>query len=214
MLREAEDFLHKAGKVTLVLVSINVLVFIIFTLIGDTESGRFMLYHGAAYTPLVLEGQYYRLFTSMFLHFGLTHLVYNMICLLSLGNMLEKEIGSPLFLIIYLLGGVAGNLLSMFWEMRIGQYSISAGASGAIFAVIGAMLSIVIRRKGTGNRSMAQRLILMTVLMIGQGFIEAGTDNAAHIGGFLTGLLLGFLLCRNREGDRGEENLDERMWKS
>ena len=198
MLREAEDFLRRAEKANLLMVAVNIIVFIAFSMIGDTESSGFMLSHGACYVPLVREGEYYRLFTAMFLHFGLMHLVYNMICLLSMGDMLEKEIKALRYLIIYLAGGVMGNVVSFFWETYLHDYAVSAGASGAVFAVIGAVLSIVLRRKGTRNEAMAKRMILMAVLMIAQGFLEAGTNNAAHIGGFATGFLLGLLLCPQR----------------
>ena len=194
--RELMDFLKRAKKVNLTIVAVNLVVFLFLSLQGDTTDGRFMLEHGAAYAPYIMRGEYYRLFTSMFLHFGLTHLLYNMVCLLSLGDLLEKIVGPVRYLAIYLLGGMAGSLLSLLRGLHSVFIPVCAGASGAIFAVIGALLSIVLRLRNEQSRAMSKRLALMAVLMIAQGFMENGTDNAAHIGGFIGGLVLGFILWR------------------
>ncbi|MCR5161167.1 MAG: rhomboid family intramembrane serine protease [Lachnospiraceae bacterium] len=194
--RELIDFLKRAKKVNLTLAAANIAVFLILSLGGDTMDARFMLSHGAAYAPLIMRGEYYRLFTSMFLHFGLTHLLYNMVCLLSLGDLLETIVGPVRYFVIYLLGGTAGSLLSLLRGIYADNPAVSAGASGAIFAVIGALLSIVLRLRNEQSRSMSKRLALMAGLMILQGFMERGTDNAAHIGGFAAGVILGFVLWK------------------
>lgn len=196
MLEEMTDFLRTRGKAVLGLAAANILVFIWLSLKGSTLNTSFMLEHGACYTPLILEGEYYRLFTGMFLHFGLIHLLYNMVCLVALGDLLEKEAGTLRFLAIYLLGGVAGNVLSLALDLQgfRGGYAVSAGASGAVFAVIGGVLWIVIRRKGQFGRISLQRMMLTVVLMVLQGFTESGTDNAAHVGGLVAGLVLAALL--------------------
>ena len=199
--RELVDFLRRAKKVNLTLVAANAVVFLILSLDGDTMDARFMLAHGAAYAPYIMRGEYYRIFTSMFLHFGLTHLLYNMVCLLSLGDLLETIVGPVRYLVIYLLGGTAGSLLSLLRGLYAESPAVSAGASGAIFAVIGALLSIVLRLRNEQSRFMSKRLALMAGLMILQGFIERGTDNAAHIGGFAAGLVLGLILWRRPRQD-------------
>ncbi len=193
MAAEAVDFFKHRQKVTLLLSVINVLVFIVLSVLGDTEDGAFMLRYGAAYTPLILEGEYWRLLTSMFLHFGLEHLLYNMLALLLLGDMLEKAIGSLRYGVIYMAGGLAGNLLSLAVDMHTGSYAISAGASGGIFAIIGACCYLALRRKMRGISG--RRLGIITLLMLAQGFTEAGTDNWAHVGGAAAGFVLAFLLC-------------------
>lgn len=115
-----------------------------------------------AYTPYIVEkGEVYRLFTSMFLHFGIEHLVNNMLVLFVLGSRLEQVIGKIRFVLIYLLGGIAGNILSLVLELRSQEFSVSAGASGAVFAVMGAMIYVVIRNKGwLGDLSMRQVLVM------------------------------------------------------
>lgn len=185
-------FLRSRRKANLLMVTVNILVFLVLSILGDTESGTFLLEHGAMYVPLIhAEGESWRLLTSMFLHFGLQHLVYNMLLLLFMGDVLERHIGSLCYLIIYLGGGLAGNLLSMAVELRTGSFAVSAGASGAVFAVIGALVFLVIRGKGRLAGISGRRLILMAVLSIAEGFTVSGVDNMAHIGGFLGG----FLLC-------------------
>ena len=84
---------------TITLIGINILVFIVLTMIGRTEDGYFMLQHGAMYEPYIIENQeYYRLFTSLFLHFGISHLLNNMVLLWALGSIFEKEAGKIRFL--------------------------------------------------------------------------------------------------------------------
>ena len=195
---EIRDFLASRKKVTLGLTAANILIFAVFTFIGNTEDVYFMLEHGACYTPAILHGEYYRLLTGMFLHFGLPHLIYNMVCLIFLGDLLETVIGSVKYLLIYLAGGLAGNLLSVWMDLRTGEYAVSAGASGAIFAVIGALLFIIIRHKGRLGTITFLRMAMMAALSILQGFTETGTDNAAHVGGFAAGFLLAVLLCRKK----------------
>ena len=196
MLEEMIEFLRSRGKATLALLAANMIVFLVLSVMGSTQSTSFMLQHGACYTPLILEGEYYRLFTGMFLHFGLIHLVYNMICLVALGDLLEKEAGSWRYLAVYLLGGLAGNLVSLALDLYgvRGAYGVSAGVSGAVFAVIGGVLWIVIRRKGQFGRISLQRMMLTVVLMVLQGFTQGGTDNAAHVGGLAAGFVLAALL--------------------
>ena len=89
--------------VNIALIAVNVLIFLYFELIGDTEDTMFMIMHGAVYEPLVvLRGEYYRLFTSMFLHFGASHLVNNMLVLFVLGERMEQVLGHVKYLIFYI----------------------------------------------------------------------------------------------------------------
>ena len=198
MLDEMLEFLRTRRKMNLLMVLINVVVYIALEIIGNTESAVFMLSHGAAYVPLIRNGEYYRLFTAMFLHFGLIHLIYNMIALVAMGDELEAKTGAVRYLIIYIIGGLAGNLASMFWDMRTGEYGVSAGASGAVFAVLGAVFCIVIRERGLES-AMAKRMAFVTVLMIAQGVIDGNVDNAAHVGGVVAGFLLCLLLYRPKK---------------
>ena len=192
---EIRSFLKSRQPVTLLIVGINIAVFIVLSILGNTEDALFMLNHGAVFVPLVVDGgEYYRIFTSMFLHFGLQHLFYNMLVLIFLGDYLEAAVGKIRFLIIYLAGGFAGNLLSIAYELYTQEFAVSAGASGAIFSVTGALIYLVLRKKDRVPGLSGQRLILMAVLTILQGMTAIGIDNEAHIGGLAAGFLLGWLL--------------------
>lgn len=195
-LQEIQDFLKSREKCNLLMVVINIVVFVVFEIMGSTTDTMFMVHHGAMYGPLVLEyGEYYRLFTCMFLHFGVQHLLYNMLLLIFVGDMLEKIVGKVRYLVIYLAGGLAGNLLSMAVAMRTGDYAVSAGASGAIFAVLGALFCLVVRNRDRINPELGKRLVLLALMSLVQGFTQAGTDNMAHLGGFLGGIVLCMIFC-------------------
>ena len=100
---------------TAAMIVINIAVFLILSIFGNTEDGVFMLRHGAMYEPAVAQGhEFYRIFTSMFLHFGISHLLNNMVLLGALGWNLELEVGKVRFVVIYLISGIGGNLLSLY----------------------------------------------------------------------------------------------------
>ena len=193
-MKEFTEFLKARHKVTLVLVLINIIVFAVLEILGDTTNSMFMVDHGAVYTPMVMEGQYWRLFSSMFLHFGFEHLAYNMFSLFFLGDILESIVGPVRYLIIYLLGGLGGNLISLYMSVQSGAYKVSAGASGAIFAIAGAFLYVALRNRKNLGRDGMSRIGLMVVLMIMQGVVDQGVDQSAHLGGMASGYLLGILL--------------------
>lgn len=201
---ELACFFRTRKKANLTLVIINIAVYIVLSFMGDTEDTLFMYHHGACYLPAVMDGEYYRIFTSMFLHFGFYHIAYNMLSLIFLGDILERETGPVRYLIIYLLGGAAGNLLSLFVSMRSEDYAVSAGASGAIFAVIGALLYIALRNRRTFGQQNMKRLLLMVLLMIMQGAIDKGVDGSAHLGGLIGGFLLAAALYHKKRSDHYE----------
>ena len=192
----------KKAPCTILIAAINVIVFFVLSFQGMTEDGAFMLKHGAMYVPLMIaQGEYYRLFTSMFLHFGFDHLLNNMVMLVLIGWNLEIEIGKIKFLLIYILSGLGGNILSAWWDIQTGEYAVSAGASGAIFGLIGALLYVAIRNRGRIGDISGKGIIFMIILSLYYGFTSTGVDNMAHIGGVLSGFLLSILLYwkRNRK---------------
>ena len=161
--------------VTAGLILLNILVFLIVEFTGSSQNTMHMLDCGAAFTPMIIQGgEYYRLFTCMFLHFGIEHLLNNMLVLFVLGSRLEQAIGKIKFLLIYLIGGVLGNVISLLIELRTQDFAVSAGASGAVFAVMGAMIYIVIRNKGwLGDLSMRQ-ILVMAAFSLYFGFASEG----------------------------------------
>lgn len=197
--QEALDFLRSREKCNLLMVAVNIVVFVVLEMMGSTTDTLFMVHHGAMYEPLVMEyGEYYRLFTCMFLHFGVQHLFYNMLLLIFVGDMLEKAVGKVRYLLIYLGGGLLGNLLSMVVSMQTGKFAVSAGASGAIFAVVGALACLVVRNRDRIPMEIQRRMIIMALLSLVQGFTQTGTDNMAHLGGFLGGILICLLVCQRK----------------
>lgn len=184
---------------TIFLIILNVLVFLVSESAGSSQDVMHMLDLGAAYTPLITEnGEVYRLFTSMFLHFGISHLMNNMLVLFVLGSRLERAVGKLRFLAVYLFGGTAANIISMFLELKTGEYSVSAGASGAVFAVMGAMIYIVLRNRGRLEDLTVRQILIMAAFSLYFGFTSTGVDNAAHVGGLLAGLVLAALLYHPR----------------
>ncbi len=199
----------RKNLITIILVTINCAVFFWMDITGHPDNAVYMLDHGAAYVPLILEGEIYRLFTSMFLHFSFRHLVNNMLILAVIGNMLEQIIGKWKFLTVYLLSGIAGNLLSMGLTVYFGKSpAVSAGASGAVFGIEGAILYVMIRsRNRMRSSSYLYRFGIMLALSLYIGFTEGGVDNAAHVGGLIAGFLLALLLYhpgRRRYSERLE----------
>ncbi len=196
-MREAVNFIRSRQPVNLLIVLINSIVLILFSVLGSTRDVYFMAAHGAAYTPLILGAhEYYRLVTSMFLHFGPEHLVYNMILLIFMGDVLEKTVGKFRYLLIYFGGGILGNLATVWVDTITKDYAVSAGASGAIFAVIGALIWIMLRNGGKLEGYSRQRLLLMAALSVAEGFTTTGVANSAHVGGLAAGFLLAVLCCR------------------
>lgn len=184
---------------TVALIVINVAVFFIMSLFGNTEDVMFMLEHGAMFEPLITEEhEYYRIITSMFLHFGIEHLLNNMVILGALGWNLELETGKIRYLIIYLVSGIGGNLLSLYLGVSSAEYAVSAGASGAIFGLMGALLYVAARNRGRMGRISGKGVLFMIALSLYFGITSSGVDNAAHIGGLLCGFILAVILYRKK----------------
>ena len=182
---------------TAAMIIINIAVFLILSVFGNTEDAVFMLRHGAMYEPMVMQDhEVYRIFTSMFMHFGISHLLNNMVLLGALGWNLELEVGKVRFVIIYLISGIGGNVLSLYHGLSTETYAVSAGASGAIFGLMGALLYVVIANRGRLGRLSGNGLLFMVALSLYFGLTSSGVDNWAHIGGLISGFILAVILYR------------------
>ena len=192
---------------TIILIAVNVAVFFILSLFGDTEDAVFMMQHGAMYSNFVIQDrEYYRLFTCLFLHFGIEHLLNNMVILGALGWNLELQTGKIRFLLIYFGSGLFGNVVSLIFHGAAQEYTVSAGASGAIFGLMGALLWVVIANHGRLGRLSGRGMLVMVALSLYFGLSSSGVDNYAHIGGLVCGFLLALILYRKRSGRDGFKN--------
>ncbi len=191
--------LWQMSPVNTIIIVINVVVFAVLTFLGDTTDVQFMHHHGANFWPSVIEEhEYYRLLTCTFIHFGISHLFNNMLVLAYIGDNLERALGKVKYLVLYLAAGVGSSAVSAVWSMFKDEYSVSGGASGAIFGVVGALLVIVIKNRGQLEDLSSRQLMFFAGFSIYHGVTSAGIDNMAHISGFLIGALLGGLLYRRK----------------
>lgn len=168
--------------VNVVLVAVNVIIFLICTFTGD------LLYNKGAFQMRALwQGEWYRLFTSMFLHWNVEHLFSNMIILYYVGAIVERRLGPVSYTALYVLSGLAGNIFSMGYEFFTNAYGSSAGASGAVFGVEGALLFLVMVHRGKLEYMTAGRVAFAIAFSLYCGFTSPGVNNAAHVGGVLMG---------------------------
>lgn len=194
---EYERYSRQRAWVTEGLIVLNILYFLYLELAGSSEDVIFMLEHGAMFAPLVLENhEYYRLLTAVFMHFGIHHLVNNMLVLFVLGDNLERALGSVKYLICYLLCGVGANVVSMLFNMQEASYAVGAGASGAVFGVIGGLFYAVLINKGRLEDLSSRQLIVTIIFSLYFGFTSTGVDNVAHVSGMILGVILAMILYR------------------
>lgn len=195
-----KESIRNLSAVNTVIVLLNVIVFLVTEIRGDTLDAYYMYECGAMFGPAIKdEHEFYRLFTSMFLHFGLSHLSGNMIVLLLLGDNLERALGKIRYVLIYILSGLCAGGCSYIYNIAKGSNAVCAGASGAIFGVIGALLYIVLANKGKLEDLTGTRLLILVGYTLYTGFTSSGIDNAAHIGGLLAGFLMGVVLYRKKK---------------
>ncbi len=185
--------------VTVALILANVIYFIVLASLGDTSDAQYMWSMGANYGYSVFKDfQFYRLVTSMFMHFGLVHLGGNMIYLAFAGTQAERGVGHLRFFLIYMLSGIAASLFSCAYYMLSDINTVSAGASGAIYGVIGIILYLTAKNRGNiGSKRMMTRIAIVVVFLLYSNIMYSGTqvDAAAHIAGLIFGILLSFAFC-------------------
>jgi len=190
--QDFEKGMRLAPPVTLLLITANVVIFLVLVMKGALESREAIVLAGALSRERVLEGEVWRLVSAMFLHGGFDHLIGNCIALYVLGVACEHAFGTAKVGVLYLLAGLGGSLLSILWSM-----GPSVGASGAIFGLMGAG-SVFFRKHGRKfvlrDNRVGVVLIVWALYSIVTGLTEPLIDNGAHIGGLLTGsaVALGF----------------------
>ena len=187
------------APVTPTLIGLNVAVFIAMLFAGaglTVPDPSVHIHFGSNYGPLTWSGEYWRLLASAFIHFGILHIALNMYALYQAGGLVERLYGSARFALIYLLAALAGSVASGWW----GPYRNSAGASGAIFGVYGALLAFMLIRRSDLPPSMLKSIGtsagLFCIYSLAIGAAHPVIDNACHVGGLSGGFVAGCLLAR------------------
>ena len=185
---------------TIVLVAANVLVYIYTSLVGGSfiETGYDVLLQFGQSNIDVFAGQYWQLITSMFVHVDIVHLSLNMLFLVIFGLRAEELFTTEEYFAVYMLSGLAGNLLTLF---LMSPYTLSAGASGAIFGMYGA--GIIYMRKTFGQSIAGALLYAFLLLILSTG---VGVNVIAHFGGLAAGLIMGYALAKSRKDTFWIEN--------
>ena len=190
---------NERTPVTYALIAINVAVFVAMAFQGAgvfESDGTVHAAWGSNLVPVTVGGEWWRLGTSMFLHFGVIHLLVNMWVLHSNGRLAERMYGSFRFAVLYLLAGLCGSMASAWWHPAVN----SAGASGAVFGMLGGLLAYMLVKRYripapviNAHRASLTAFVVYNVMY---GLTHPGIDNAAHLGGFVAGLLIGLVLAR------------------
>ena len=180
-------------KPTYILVALSIAVYAYTSVVGGdflNTSNDMLLQYGQV-NVYVFQGDYWRLFTSMFVHADIAHIVGNMLFLLIFGLRGEEMFSLPEYLSIYVLGGLTGNLISL---LLLPSDTISVGASGAIFAMFGA--SVIYARRSFRQSIIGALIYAFFLLFLSSG---VGVNNFAHIGGLVAGLVIGYVVATRRK---------------
>lgn len=184
-------FSYKMPSITYIIIGICVFLFIMMYIFGNgSESTSTLIKFGANYDLLTKSGEYYRLFTCMFLHIGIWHLLCNMYSLYIIGKEIENLYGKSKYLVIYVLSGLCGSILSIAFSHN----TISAGASGAIFGLLGALLYFGYYYRTYLGATIRSSIIPVIILNLIIGLLTPGISNSAHIGGLVGGILVSMMV--------------------
>lgn len=196
--------IKKASLINSLIIAANVIVFLVVEFVGSSLNTELMLYFGASYWPLIrYEHQYYRLFTSAFLHFGVEHLFSNMLVLAFIGDNLERALGKIKYLIFYVLCAIGSGGVSYLVSMLLQTNSVSAGASGAIFGVAGGILYVLIVNHGRLEDLTSFQIFMFIIFTLYRGMRSSNVDNVAHLSGVIIGFVLAMVLYHpNRKNQR------------
>lgn len=199
--------INRIPDATLVLVILNIIIQCIVAIgASGGRDSKLMDWMVLQIGTFIQKPEWWRLVTSVFLHFGWEHLFNNMIVLLYLGSLAERCLGKKRFLIVYLISGIGANIVSVWWYVHQGELLVStAGASGAIFGIAGLLLCIVLLSKGRFENITLRQLVLMMFFTLYHGFAESGVNNCAHIAGGVIGFACGILIFMQMRRRRAAE---------
>lgn len=195
---------NKKPIITIIILLLNIIVFALMYILGKgSEDTRTLINFGANYVSLTKSGDYYRLITSAFLHIGVLHLLLNMYSLYIIGTQIEYFYGKIKYIIIYLFSAIMGSLFTVALSS---SNVVSAGASGAIFGLLGALLYFGYNYRGYIGNSILGQVIPVVILNLFIGFTTPGIGNAAHIGGLVGGYLISMALGFDKENKSSKIN--------
>ena len=183
-------FSYKQPIVTYIIIAICIILFILMELSGGSTNSQVLLKYGANLDVLVKNGEYYRLFTCIFLHIGIMHLLCNLYSLYVIGREVENLFGKVKYIIIFILSGIFGSIMSLAFTHN----TISAGASGAIFGLLGALLYFGMHYRTYLGEAIKRSIIPIIVVNLIIGFFAEGIDLAAYIGGLVGGVLVAMMV--------------------
>lgn len=175
------------------LLAIMILYYIFLTLKGGSTDTLTLLTYGAFYPPIILEyNEYYRFITSIFMHIGITHIFFNAYALYNIGPSIERLMGTKKYIAFFLLTGVFGNLATFFFSFD----SLSAGASGSIFGLLGAFLYLTRKYKENLPANVKHDILSTVVINLLITILVPNISITAHLGGVISGFLLSFLFLK------------------
>ena len=173
------------------IILVNAAVFLFMDFFLPITSLQVLIdFGGLSWYAVIREGEYYRLLTYMFLHGGFEHLVNNMIVLIFIGETVERFLGRWKYLLIYFSTGIVAGIVSIVYNMNRGVYSLSIGASGAGFGIIGALACLLAVNRGRLAGMTMPRVLFFVAISLYGGFTSQGIDNAAHVGGLIMGVVV------------------------
>lgn len=196
--------------VTWTLIGANIVIWLMMTLAGGSTDTGVLRSFGAMFGPLIAEGEYWRLFSAMFLHAGGFHLAFNMIALWLVGGTVERLFGHFRFGAMYVLAGLAGSVVSYL----LNPVSVAVGASGAVFGVLGALAAFFVTQRQLmgkmGQRNLTIILFLAAINLV-VGFVVPSIDQWAHLGGLAGGFAIGYVLAPRYQVVRSELGASARV---
>lgn len=190
--------------ITYIIILINIIIFALMYIYGrgstDTQT---LIDFGANYVAKTIDGEYIRLITSAFLHIGLIHLILNMYSLFIVGSQVEYFYGKVKYVIVYIFSALMGSLFTVALSP---ENTVSAGASGAIFGLLGSILYFGYHYRGYIGNSIINQIIPIVILNLFIGFTTPGIGNAAHIGGLIGGYLISMAVGFDEENKSNKIN--------
>lgn len=184
---------YKNNPVTFTLLVIVIAYFVVMTLGGGTTDSETLVKFGALFPPFIAEyNEYYRFVTSIFIHIGTMHLFFNSYALYAFGTQIERVMGAKKYIMFFLLSGIGGNVATYLFNFN----SISAGASGSLFGILGAFLYLIQRHKNMITPEGRKSILSMIGINLGITLLVPNISVTAHFGGLIIGYLLSYIFIK------------------